>query len=425
MRSLPVSLLLVIVVAIFSVGYVLDSMFERYSNKPAGSVAQISSFGQGFANMLNRTEHPNKIVAQWSTAEVFSVRLVAKIELPLPDSLQVSFESGEPLILESEQALSIHYILPQHDMVLIVQSNQIPIDDRDRLAWLFTSVFYLGTLAVVVLWLKPLTSRLRLLRSSTKAFGAGNLESRVRTQGVTYIQDIEMDFNRMADQIQQLIEDNKLLTSAVSHDLRTPLARLRFGIDTFKETSSSTGRDQYLTRINSDLNEMEALVDSHLQFARLDNVMDGIEKEALSLRDLLGECAAQFYDSDAAIKFDEALLNIDDSIDMLGCIEHLATLFNNLFQNAIKYANKSITVELHRDGLAIEITISDDGPGIEQKQRQLLMKPFERGEGAAGTGYGLGLAVASRIAKHHKGEILIGRCEKLGGARITVRLMQQ
>lgn len=411
--------MLVVIIAIFGVGLLLDAMFERYSSKPMDSVAQVSSFGRGLAIMLDSAPHPEGLIDHWPVASDYRVSFIDRQELPLPEPLRPAFEDGEPLVLESERGMTIYYFLSTSQKVISVSSDQWPKEPSDGLAWVFTSVFYIGTLGAVLLWLKPLLHRLRLLAHSTKSFGEGDLKSRVNSQGVSYIKDIETDFNRMADQIQQLIEDNKLLTSAVSHDLRTPLARLRFGIDTLTEKATVQDR-RYLDRIHRDLREMESLVDSHLQFARLDNVMDGVEKQHLSLRDLLTECVAQFYDDEVEMQLIEDNLSANDRLDTFGCIEHLATLFNNILQNAVKHARQKVTVRMSLKGGAKEITISDDGPGIPEDQRDWVIKPFERGAAGANQGYGLGLAVAFRIAKHHGATISIDRSESLGGAQLHI-----
>ncbi|MFK7892445.1 MAG: ATP-binding protein, partial [Granulosicoccus sp.] len=264
-----------------------------------------------------------------------------------------------------------------------------------------------------------------LLRNTTQAFGAGQLDRRVKTTGVTYINDIEKDFNRMADQIQQLIEDNKLLTSAVSHDLRTPLARLRFGIDTLAETSSDEAREQYISRVNKDLNEMETLVNSLLTYARLDNVMAGIVKQPVSIRNLVDECISQHCDTDISIVIDHSNISRDELLTVNGCIGHLATLINNLIQNALRYANHQIVLDMKHSDEKVILSICDDGPGIPVDSRELVMKPFERGSTHQKDGYGLGLAVAVRIAKYHGGYIDIDECERLGGALINVHLGSQ
>ena len=86
--------------------------------------------------------------------------------------------------------------------------------------------------------------RLLILSNVAKAFGEGDLNQRVKKGSVSYISDLENEFNHMANRIQTLVEDNKLLGNAVSHDLRTPLARLRFGIDALAETSDESVREK-------------------------------------------------------------------------------------------------------------------------------------------------------------------------------------
>ncbi len=422
MHRLPISLLIVVVVAIFGVGLALDTLFEKYQSESSDTLAQSRALGMGLASLLDNDDKPEALLDGWPDSQAYSLTLDSKNDLPLPPSLMTSFDAGEALALESDEGVSLHYYLPRHDKVLSIHSDVALDEPQSGIAWLFTTVFYLGTLALVLLWLKPLLHRLHLLRESTKNFGEGKLDSRINTQGITYIKDIEQDFNMMADRIQQLVEDNKLLTSAVSHDLRTPLARLRFGIDTLAEAPSDESRDQYLLRINNDLNEMESLVESLLRYARLDNVMDGIQKQDVDVRELVNECVAQYHDSNLLIKIDEPQLSSHDRLLVHGCIEHLATLFNNLISNAMTYANQQLLVEMHRNGDRISITFCDDGPGIPQAQRNQVIKPFERGTSNERKGYGLGLAVASRIAKHHQGDIKIEDCDRLGGALIVVEL---
>ena len=422
MRRLSISLLLVVVIAIFGLGVALDALFERYNTKVSDPLTPVQDLGQALAAILNNAEEPARMLADLPNSETYRARLESKKDLPLPSSMSQSFEAGDALVLESEKGVSLFYFLDKHDIILELQSDVVFGSRKAGMAWLFTGAFYAGTLALVLLWLKPLLHRLHLLRNTTQAFGAGQLESRVRTTGVTYIQDIEKDFNRMAEQIQQLVEDNKLLTSAVSHDLRTPLARLRFGIDTMAATTSEDSREQYFNRVNKDLNEMESLVNSLLRYAKLDNVMEGMVKQPVSIRMLVDECISQHYDTDISIAVDDSKIRGDDLFTVNGDIEHLATVLNNVIQNAIRYAEHQIILELKYDEQYVVVTVCDDGPGIPVNLREQVMKPFERGSSSAQDGYGLGLAVAVRIARYYGGYVQIDDCDRLGGALIGVYL---
>ncbi len=420
MRRITVTLLLVVLVAIFGLGVALDTLFERYNDDSDDDFTQIESIANGFAETLRNSPDPESIVSLWPQSTDASVAIEHRDNLPLPAALVPRFESGKAVILQSDDGVSLHYLLPKTQKVLSITTAHDAHNDNNGLAFIFTSLFYIGTLALVLLWLKPLLQRLNVLRTTAKSFGAGNLDSRVQRQGLSYIRDIETEFNAMADKIQLLIEDNKLLTSAVSHDLRTPLARLRFGLDTLTESDDPSAQARYAERINRDLDEMENLVNALLRYARLDNVMEGVEKRPVALRSLLSECSAQYYDSNLLIKIDHSRIKPDDDLIINGGIEHLATLLNNLIQNATEHASKKLIIELGRTRNTIEIAFCDDGPGIPEAMRERVLKPFQRGESTDTSNYGLGLAVVSRIARHHGGRVDISDCKNLGGARIAV-----
>lgn len=430
MRSLTLSLLVVVLVAIFGMGWALDSLFARYSSgasNASDNTDQVSlsiSLGGDIARTLNNMESPGLFVEHWQNPHFASASLVQLSEFPLPKSLAATLLAGEPLLLDSENGMSVNFYLPTHDLVFSLDN----IDASNTSKWwikaIFTSLFYLGTLAFVILWLKPLLLRLHRLRNAADAFGEGDLDSRVDTAGISYIADIEAKYNHMADQIQMLVEDNKLLTSAVSHDLRTPLARLRFGLDTLSDTKDPGVRASYQKRVSADLDEMESLVDSLLRYARLDNVMSDVKQEEVHLQTLAQECVTQFLDEAVAvtIRQDENLpaSSSGASLSVWGSYEHLATMINNLLQNAVAHANASVTLHLHHDANGPGLSVHDDGPGIAADEREHLLKPFQRGSHSNHGGYGLGLAVVSRVAAHHGANLTVENSEELGGAKFTV-----
>ena len=128
---------------------------------------------------------------------------------------------------------------------------------------------------------------MQALTTAAKAFGEGRLDQRVQTHRHSYLHDIECEFNNMAKRIQNLVADNKLLSSAVSHDLRTPLARLRFGIDALDETGDEQTRKQYLERISADLTSMEQLVEVLLEYARLDKELADLPLQNIDIVSLI------------------------------------------------------------------------------------------------------------------------------------------
>lgn len=222
MRSLTFSLLLVVLVSIFGLGWALDALFSRVADTDEDYLSVVTSVGHELALATNNATNPEELL----DSSKYVVTLTAVDDFYLPEPVQTTLKAGQPVVLESDVGLSLNYYLPNHQQVLSLED--IPAFDADEsgVKVLFTSIFYIGTLALVLLWLKPLLRRLGLLRKASVEFGSGNLNSRVDSKGISYIADIEKEFNRMAERIQNQVDDNKLLTSAVSHDLRTPLARL-------------------------------------------------------------------------------------------------------------------------------------------------------------------------------------------------------
>ncbi|MCJ8272537.1 MAG: ATP-binding protein, partial [Psychrosphaera sp.] len=235
-----------------------------------------------------------------------------------------------------------------------------------------------------------------------------------------YIADIEAEFNRMAQRIETLVSDNKLLGNAVSHDLRTPLARLRFGIEALQETQNPKTRQKYQNHISRDIDEMENLVNVLLSYARLDQAMIEVDRQPINLNSLVNDCVSCVDANDKTISWkgadDTALKTM-----VLGDGNYLTMLVNNLLGNARQYAATAISVSVIKTLSGVILTIADDGPGIAQDKRDELLKPFTRGDNIAKKqGFGMGLAIVSRIALWHKAQLIISQSQDLGGAEFTL-----
>ena len=139
------------------------------------------------------------------------------------------------------------------------------------------------------------------LRQTAKSFGEGNLSQRINVGSISYIRDLELEFNRMAQRIDDLVNDIKLLSSAVSHDLRTPLARIRFGIDTIQEESDPILRRKFEQRISDNVDEMVNLVESLLNYARLDQTLITLNKAPVDLVSLVNCCISNKSEDDTEV----------------------------------------------------------------------------------------------------------------------------
>jgi len=419
MRALTLSLLIVVLPSIVGLGWALDHLYKMVTTAETTDViADYRTLSSDLAFALNASENPATFVESWPDDSNVPMTLQDKDNFPIPTAMAGGFAQGEPLILESEEGISINYLLPKHQKVLTVSPDIKQRDNLPILQRILTTVFYAGILLLMLLWLYPLLRRLKQLRSSAVRFGSGDLKTRIDTGGLSYIADIEHEFNNMAQRIQTLVEDNKLLSSAVSHDLRTPLARLRFGVDTLSDAKNPQAKQKYLDRINGDLDEMEKLVNSLLNFSRLDHSLTQIDKSSVNITHLIDEIVHQFHDENIQINF-----NSDEPDAAIpGSTEYLAMLINNLIQNASRHAESEVNIAVKSKNKSISLEVSDNGPGIPQSLRTEVLKPFTKGEtNTPGKhGYGLGLAIVSRIAQWHQAAVSIDQCPILGGARLTV-----
>jgi len=423
MQKLTLSLVFVILIAVVGIGGVLDNLFSQYQTQPINESDELSPYrqlGKALASTLDKQQHPLQFINKWQQHAELSVELVQLDNFILPESLKQSFYAKEPLTLETDTSISIHFILPlQKKVLILIIPPIIKKNSNSSLQLLLTGVFYFSILVVVLIWLYPLINQLIKLRKTTKAFGEGQLQQRIHSKSTSYIADIENEFNRMAQRIETLISDNKLLSDAVSHDLRTPIARLRFGIEALQETQNPQLRDKYQRHLCRDIDEMERLVNVLLNYARIEQSMIAVDQQNIDLNELISQCVEAITNNNISNK----LINWQSKgcAVVKGDINYLSMLINNLLGNAIQYSNNKINLTVLQKGDKLHFIISDDGPGIAKEKRSELLKPFMRGEHThEKPGYGMGLAIVTRIAQLHDATLTITDSIALGGAEFCV-----
>lgn len=422
MHRLTLSLILVVLIAIAGLGWGLDQLFNRYlGDTPQNdSLSAYQAFGSSIAQTLNHFAEHEALLAQWQNHADISLSLSTLDAFPLPPELASGFMQGEPLTLATAGDISLNYYMPNKQQVLSISLRADSIDNSsENLQLIFTLIFYSGILGLVLLWLYPLVRRLLILSSTAKAFGEGDLSQRVQKGSISYISGIENEFNKMAQRIETLVSDNKLLSSAVSHDLRTPLARLRFGIDALAETDDPATRKKYEQHISNDIDEMQSLIEILLSYAKLDRAMIEVEKLSIDLTTLLLECVNATHGDNKKISLQVA----KEPCRVDGDARYLGILVNNLLQNALQHAKSHIQITLQQQEQCCELLFEDDGPGIAKTQRKQVLKPFVRGDSSRQVkGYGMGLAIVLRIIEWHGGSINITQSENLGGACIHIQV---
>lgn len=300
-----------------------------------------------------------------------------------------------------------------------------PFEDLEPDTHMFTVMVYgivIFALAVVTaLWIIPYWLKLKKISQSAHKFGEGDLDSRVAISKSSTLFTIANSFNTMADKIQQLITSHKELTNAVSHELRTPLSRLRFGVEMLGTTNDDVKKKNYIEGLQSDVNDLEALIEELLTYARFDRESPELGKTDYQVVEII-EHVVHDYQVSYPDKKCSITSHLDGPLRPLADQKYMTRALANIIQNGFKYGNQRVNVLFERKGRNMRVIIEDDGAGIHEKYMHTIFEPFTRIDSSRSKisgGYGLGLAIAKKIVEWHEGRIRI-EDSPLGGARFVI-----
>jgi len=303
------------------------------------------------------------------------------------------------------QSVLIRLQLP--DGVLDVQAP------RKRLAigtlwlfvgWLVGSALFL--FAIAALFMRNQVRAIRRLARSAEAFGMGRDVPPIRPEGASEVRQAAAAFNRMQERIRRFLAQRTEMLAGVSHDLRTPLTRMRLALAMLPRTDEL--RDD-VAEMTADVEEMDRMIGGYLAFAR----GEGIEQaEAVNLSTILDDVAA-------GARRAGTVLDLDVPADLTVKLraDAVRRAITNLVDNARRHA-KHVALAAVNQGRSVHVTVDDDGPGIPADKRESVFRPFESGSSG---GTGLGLTIARDIVRAHGGEIVL-EDSPMGGLRARIRL---
>lgn len=256
---------------------------------------------------------------------------------------------------------------------------------------------------------RRLTRRIEALTTQAKAWGEGKLSARARVDGCDEIAELARHFNQAAERIESLLGSQRAMLAAASHELRSPLARIRLASDLIGEA-----RPDLQAQIARDIAELDTLIGDLLLASRLSNDSPQMKLEQV---DLLGLAAEESARAGAELDGQAICLVADARL--------LRHMLRNLLENARRHAAGTpinVQVEAAEDGGAV-VRVLDRGPGVPECEREKVFEPFYRPAGTVetGDGVGYGLALVRRIARLHGGDVSCSEREG-GGACFEVRL---
>lgn len=250
---------------------------------------------------------------------------------------------------------------------------------------------------------RRLTRRLEALKQGVEAFGAGRLGQRVDESGRDEVAAVAGTFNRAADRIEALVRSHQSLLANASHELRSPLARLKMAVALYADAAEPQ-RPKLRHEIDANVAELDALVEEVLLASRLDASSSLERDEPVELLGVAAEEAARVGAQAGG-----------EPVTVQGSERLLRRALRNLLENAHRYGVDAVEVEVRRsrDGGA-ELRVCDRGPGVPETFRERIFEPFFRMPGHAERegGVGLGLSLVRQIAQHHGGSV---RCEPRHG----------
>ena len=255
-------------------------------------------------------------------------------------------------------------------------------------------------------FVRRLTRRLETLKRGVEAFGQGALDRRVPVEGRDEVATLATSFNLAAERVEALVRSHKSLLANASHELRSPLARLKMATAMLSDAAPEQ-RDHLRSEINTDIAELDGLVDEVLLASRLEAAPEPDHLESVDLLALAVEEGARV---DASVDGAVASVRGEERL--------LRRALRNLLENARRYGGGEIRVDLEDKAAAgVEIRVTDNGPGVPEAYRERIFEPFFRlpGHAERAGGVGLGLALVRQIVERHHGRIRCVRPPEGGG----------
>ena len=275
-----------------------------------------------------------------------------------------------------------------------------------RLFVLWTTLPSVLLIIIALIFLKNQTKPLVKLAKAAERFGKGDYVNNFRASGSLEIRKAAFEFDRMAKRINRHLNQRAEMLSGISHDIRTPLTRLKLQLAMLKQKEISE-------KMSGDIDEMEKMLNNYLQFAKTQT------QETTSKIDLL----VLLNSIKKQITSEKLSIVCNDQIELEVRPTALKRSFENIIQNGLKYGN-NVFVEVQKGNNRVIITIDDDGPGIPEEQYKNVFKPFfrlDKSRSLNQSGVGLGLAIVEDIINSHGGNIQLGK-SKLNGLQVKVSL---
>ena len=410
--ALPVIIIQITITLVF-----FDSLWIK-TNKgmTRALVSEIKTFVDAYEN-----EETNKDFIVGLFKDNFDINIKYEDEINLPDHIDERWFSPLDRTLRRElKSRNINYWFDTTSYKTLVDLK-IGYKDgyfqffvpKERLTSSSARIFALWitlpailVISIAMIFLKNQTRPIIKLAEASEKFGKGEEIDEFRPSGALEIRKAGFEFDRMRKRIKRHLNQRSEMLSGISHDLRTPLTRIKLQLALIKDKQISS-------ELSADVDEMEKMLNEYLQFAKT-----GAEErtQKFDLIALLNEMINKYSN-------EKILFNSQESVIFEGRKELLKRCFNNFLQNSLKHGEK-ISIKVKKLRKDIIIDFEDDGPGIPKNEYENVFKPFykiDKSRNNSKSSVGLGMSISSDIIRSHGGKIKLD-ISKLGGLKVTVFL---
>jgi two-component system OmpR family sensor kinase len=409
MGKLFISLYAYILITIFVLSGALDKLWPE--NEAAQSVPLAHEFSRALEKMSDTTQGVSTI------KNLYNGELIATRDLVLPQEQQTALAQGKVVVLYDGSQYATWYIRYSDSQLLKLGPYHIDRGGYESMWPFFIMLAFIGL--PVAIWSYFLWRDYNAIQLACETMEKPE-DLVITSHSGSMLLPITDTLSAMQQRIKTLLDSQRELTSSVSHEFRTPLARLKFALAMLNEETPHTDRAlNYYQNMAKDINELEALVSEMLEYAKMEQGKLALSSEPHDLIEILDNLIEKLgFNSAVALSLrcpDEVMLNIDFYL--------IERALQNLIGNAIKYAKQQVVISVHVNE-QVNIIIEDDGPGIEEQYWDSIFAPFTRVDKSRNKqikGYGLGLAIVDKIISAHGGRCTIEHGE-LNGACFRVTL---
>jgi signal transduction histidine kinase len=419
--------LLALLLIISGVGIVIDQLYNSVDEDNG------RSFMRGTVTLID-SELLRLPEAQWSQALArLAPSFTYKIALTDLSHLQALDDSQRQDISRGIAQLDmddlmVYSRIGDSQRVLVLGPLNFRPNDSDSLLtsgshanalwWTLTG---LGLALMIFLALRPLWADLLALRATTERLAGGHLDERAPRARSWLLSPLMQGINAMAERMQIQMNAQQALSRAVVHELRTPIARLRFGLNMLSEAETGQDTQKYQQSMERDMQELDDLVNASMSYSQLNQGEVTLQWEHTELHDWFAELLEMVRPlAPTGMRLQMTCPRADAEFDRK--LVYVAA--RNLLVNALRFARSSVRLTIDKQDGWFEVQVDDDGPGVPPAERERIFDPFHRLDhprDQPNGSYGLGLSFVRLIAEQHGGGVQVGDSPD-GGARFVIHI---